>query len=103
MRALPVRGEAVPDYSDPPDAWYQEARRGLYLYDWGHHGYHNSRRDQYERGAVPTNPITRDEIPEPHAEMLRLVRFESLRFADQLRINLDQLPPYAPAIPSDDD
>jgi hypothetical protein len=101
LEALPERCHAVSDGPDTPATWLEPATRGLYLYDWGHHGHRGARFDQYQREVSPATPITLQEIPEPLRELVRLARFESLRFADHSRIDLEQLPAYVPAIPND--
>jgi hypothetical protein len=79
-----------------------EEEQGLFLYDWGHQGEGGARDDQYERTDVPELPVTISEIPEPYAEMIRRVQFSDICFADYPRIDLHQLPPYAPVMPTDD-
>lgn len=73
---LPITGTANGHLSGRIDDWLEMARRGLFSFDWKHWS------GPYLKAATPAVPITIDAVPTDLRQMLWIVRFPAIRFAD---------------------
>lgn len=87
VRKLPERSEyRMLATRTRPDDFIGFARRGLFAYDWQDAHRIFGRTHCYEIQGQPQSPISIEDINPEVAALARRVSFDSLRFADSLRI-----------------
>jgi hypothetical protein len=82
---LPVVGDATGHLPGKIEDWLEMARRGLFAYDWKHwHG-------PSQRAATPSTPIGLAGLPRDLREMVRLVTWAGVNFADLMTVRPEEL------------
>jgi hypothetical protein len=87
MLRLPVVGEATGHLPGRIDDWLGMARRGLFSYDWQHWS------GPYQRAATPSVPVRVTALPAHLSEVVRLVEWPSIRFAELQSVRPEELCP----------
>jgi hypothetical protein len=87
MLGLPAIGEATGHLPGRIDDWLEMARRGLFAYDWQHWS------GPSRRAATPSVPVHDADVPAKFREVVRLVKWPGIRFADLQSIRPEELCP----------
>jgi hypothetical protein len=84
---LPVTGEATGHLSGEIEDWLEMARRGLFAYDWKHWD------GPYQRAATPGRPVALGDLPAEVREIVQVVRWPDVNFAQALTVRPEELCP----------
>ena len=85
VQRLPTRGAAAAHAPGVISDWLAMAERGCHSFDWEHWS------GPYRRVATPSNPLQWRDLPVQLADLLRLIAYPTVSFAELSQIRPEWL------------